>query len=356
MPIGDAFTIVPNVARREISHPETGVKRYYYSGTISSDMVRLLTFVPVREESKKSYLAEVTDGGYQRPGSATRMRLFGDFVRQNPLSVVPPVMLSGRGKWTFDEASQSLQVYAPAAIIDGQHRVGGYAYLFDEDQIPRSIEFILLPDLDPKEEVDEFLTINTTQKGVPKSLNVLLAGVFDGSEDALVALELDNRQDSPFFNKITQVQRTKGDLFSLAAVQKSVTRTFDHGVFEGIDLDQKVDIMFRYWTLIADNFPEEWDDISKDPKDHEFKLLETTGLIAWSLAAKDILAPAYEMETRSVNWERVERQIQKLSIQGALDWRKNGEFQGVAGEVGGRRICKKMQQILAMHASRDDED
>jgi hypothetical protein len=36
-----------------------------------------------------------------------------------------------------------------------------------------------------------------------------------------------------------------------------------------------------------------------------------------------------------------------LATPGTLDWRKDGEFQGLTGEVGGAKIHKKMQLVLA---------
>jgi DNA sulfur modification protein DndB len=312
-----------------------------------SDKIKMLTYVPVLEQSKKTYLNEEPADGYQRPGSAVRMRAFGEYVQENPLAVVPPIILSARGKWPFNEEDGSLHVEAPATIIDGQHRAGGYAYLFEKDGIPRSVEFFLLPDLEREQETDEFLTINTTQKGVPKSLGVLL----EANDDALVAEELRTRDDSPFKDRITRVVKKKGELFSLAAVARNVGRTFRHGAFEGVGLDEKVEIVLEYWTKIADAFPEEWQDIDRTQQDQQFKLLETTGLIAWSLAADDILGPAFDPETKTMNWDRVEASLGKISTPGALDWLKDGEFQGLTGEVGGARIHKKMQLLLARGAA-----
>ena len=179
----DQPAVLKGVVRRSISHPETGEVRHYYLGTVGSDLIRDLTFVPVVEASKKAgFLVERPEAGYQRSGSATRMRLFAKFLRENPMSVVPPVVLSGRGKWKFETQDATdfgkLIIEDAAAIIDGQHRVGGYVSLFDEGR-KTSVDFVLLPDLQPEEEVNEFLSINNTQKGVPAALNAFLKAEFD---------------------------------------------------------------------------------------------------------------------------------------------------------------------------------
>ncbi|OBK22400.1 DGQHR domain-containing protein [Mycobacterium asiaticum] len=341
-----------NVVRREISNPETGEKRHFYVGTIRSDIARALTFVPVLESSTKTYLEEWTTDGYQRPGSAARMRQFGNYVSQNPLSVVPPVILSGRDAWRFKGNSDvgSLEIYEAAAVVDGQHRLGGYVYLYETDKQPRQIDFFLLADLNLEQEKDEFLAINNTQRGVPKSINVLL----EQTDDSIVGSELNTRDDSPFKGRITIAKAPVGALFSLAAVAKNVGRTFNHGAFTDVSVDVKIDIMVDYWNRISDAFPEEWEDITKKNADKCFKLLETTGLIAWSLAGSDILAPSFDRDLAMMHWDVVNAKINHLALAGALDWRKDGEFQGLTGEVGGAKIHKKMQQILATKHDLED--
>lgn len=341
-----------NVVRRVVRNPETGETRYFYVGTIRSDLARALTFVPVLEHSTKTYLAEKVEEGYQRPGSAARMRQFAQYVSENPLSVVPPVILSGRDSWRFKGANDvgNLEIFDAAAVVDGQHRLGGFVHLYESDEQPREVDFFLLADLTLTQEKDEFLAINNTQRGVPKSINVLL----EQSDDSVVGSELNSRDDSPFRARITIAKAPPGALFSLAAVAKNVGRTFNHGAFTDVSVDKKIDIMVDYWNRISDAFPEEWDDINRKGSEKEFKLLETTGLIAWSLAGSDVLGPSFDPDMGMMNWDVVGAKIGHLAMPGALDWRKDGEFQGLTGEVGGARIHKKMQQVLATKQDLED--
>jgi DNA sulfur modification protein DndB len=343
---------LPNIVRRTISDPESGEVREYFLGTVRSDLAKSLTFVPVKEESRRTYLVEETTEGYQRPGSAVRMKAFATFVREHPLSVVPPVVLSGRDAWKFSGKGDhgEIEVYGPAAIVDGQHRVGGYVFLYESENFLRNVDFILLVGLERDDEIAEFLSINETQKGVPKSLNVLLGG----SDEAMLGVALDEDEGSPLKGRIAQVTKTKEQLFTLAAVAKNIGRTFAHGAFESANTDAKLEVLIRYWDLISEIFPDEWEDVSRRPQDT--KMLETTGLIAWSLAAEDILGPAFDPDTQTVNWDMVRAKIEKLAVPGALDWRKDGEFQGLTGEVGGAKIHRKIQQILAVGAIADEEN
>lgn len=334
---------IDGMVRRTYSDPSTGESRDYYFGSIRSDLIKNLTFVPVKEPSKRTFLQERETDGYQRPGSAARMKLFSKYLVEHPLSVVPPVVLSARGNWDFSGKGDfgSLTVFEPAAIVDGQHRVGGYVQLFESSEDVRNVDVLILANLSLEEETEEFLAINNTQRGVPKSLNVLLGG----SDEAVIAVQLDEDPSSPFHDRIQQVTKKKGDLFTLAAMEKNIKRTFSHGAFDGLDLDSRLEILTKYWLQIADAFPEEWGDMDRSPM--TFKLLETTGLIAWSLSASDILGPSFDPGTGAMNWDKVKANLDILAADGALDWRKDGEFQGLTGEVGGARIHKKVQQLLS---------
>ncbi|MFW5471102.1 DGQHR domain-containing protein [Knoellia sp. CPCC 206435] len=338
-------TVIEKVVRRFIED-EHGNRRDYYVGALRNDHAKMITFVPVAENSTRTFLEENTADGYQRPGSAARMSLFAKYAEEHPLAVVPPVVLSGRGRWSFVSEKNSdfgrLEVEEPAAIIDGQHRMGGYVKLWDKSKMRREVDFVLLPNLVLEEEKQEFLAINNTQKGVERSLTTLLLE----SDEALVGVEMDEREDSPFKGRIQQVKKQRQHIFSLAAVAKNVGRTFSHGGFDDTPVDVKADIMIKYWELIGEAFPEEWDDLSKPtPKLFQFKLLETTGLIAWSYAATDVLAPSYDPSMQSVNWGSVRARLQTVADRD-FDWSKSGEFSNATGEVGGKLIHKAIQKAL----------
>ncbi len=340
---------IEGVVRRTLTDPSSGKERDYYFGSVESDRIRALTFVPVLEESPRTYLNERTEAGYQRYASPTRMNLFADYLRNNPLSVVPPVVLSGRGRWEFEGDSVGrLIVQDAAAIIDGQHRVGGYVRLYEQSGQVRPVDFILLPSLSLEEEKQEFVTINNTQVGVTKALTAYL----QASDDAQVAWELNLRDDSPFCGKITRQKMQRQHLFALHSVAKNVGRTFSHGALVDLSVDAKVDMMIRYWTMIADYHPTEWADIEKSSRgEFEFKLLELTGFIAWSWAAEDILGPAFDPERQAMNWDLVEAKIRRLGESRCVDWAKDGKFQGLTGEVGGKKIHSEIQWCLQAASS-----
>src|ERR1700674_2536002 len=213
---------IDNVLRRD-----TGDRTYYF-GTIPSDKVKNVTFVPVLESSPKTPLIENTNDGYQRPGTLARMNKFKNFLKDNPNSLVPPVLLSGRGKWVFTPGDNggplgSLALKGSAAILDGQHRLGGFVALYENDNDVRDIDFLLLENLELAEEVKEFVIVNNTQVGVPKSLNYFLAQDVAGlgelvggiTDEIWIAWQLNLREDSPFLGRITRIKRGPEHFFQL---------------------------------------------------------------------------------------------------------------------------------------------
>ena len=342
------IAIVENVIRRESSRAN-GDNYVYYLAQIRASLAYDLTFVPVLADEAKlvkrarKYLQE-TDNGYQRPGSYRRMEAFARYLLDEDAAYTPAIVLSSRGQWDFVQASNSLVANQPAAIIDGQHRMGGFIAALQEDGIDRIIDVVIL-DVDGNAEEKAFLDINSNAKSVSTGI----VAVLGRNIDAQVASALNSHPGSIFRDRFYISQVRPGTLFNIASVAKNISTTFSHGVFEGIkeDVDLKFEIMLGYWEIIASEFAEEWDDIEQKKLDRSYKLLELTGLIAMSLSADEILAPAFDMKASAIDFEKVERTVRYLAESKALDWRKNGEFRGLTGHVGGSQIHKRIQQILS---------
>jgi len=327
----------------------------YLFGTIRSDKVKNVTFVPVIEQSHKTYLNESVEEGYQRPGSDSRMRAFSKFLSENPNSVVPPILLSGRGNWKFETAGHEqdlgkLIIQDRAAIVDGQHRLGGFVHLYESKNKVCDIAFILLPALTYEEEQNEFVTVNNSQKGVPKPLTAYL----EDKPEAQVGWGLNIESNSPFEGKITRTRMERTHLFALHSVSRQVKRLFTPEGLEldpNLDVDEKIEFMSRYWRIIAKQLKNEWADIEKleDPEikgnrrsSFEYKLLELTGLIAWAYTGAHIFRRSYSEES-GMNWDNVARLVKAAS---KIEWRKDGEYKGRTGEVGGKIMASDMIRLL----------
>ena len=103
----------------------------------------------------------------------SRMNKIKKYFQDNPNRLVPPVILSGRGEWVYSEQGEgpvgSLTMQDRAAIIDGQHRVGGLVALYEDTGEVREVDFVCFENLTLQQEIDEFVTINGEQTGVPKA-------------------------------------------------------------------------------------------------------------------------------------------------------------------------------------------
>ena len=68
----------------------------------------------------------------------------------------------------------NLKLEGKAAIVDGQHRVGGIVAHYEQTQGAISFDFICFENLSLEDEKAEFKTINGKQVGVPKALQEFL--------------------------------------------------------------------------------------------------------------------------------------------------------------------------------------
>lgn len=342
------MSILKDVLKSEIQG------RVFYFGLIPSELLHSCLFVPVLEESPRNnnYVREQLDreNNYQRPGSRSRQRKFSEFLKEHGNSVVPPIVLSTRGGWVFesdgDESTGTLEIQSPAAIIDGQHRAGGFICRHGEDEQSRPVPFIAIPNLTLTQEKDEFLVINTTQKGVPKSQGVFLT---ESAEQEVANLL--NTEDGVFKDRLSIARKARHHLWSFNQVVKSIKELFSHGKFSELSVDTKHFFFEKYWEKIKEACAEEWeedypkldDPESRGRNDFEYKLLETTGLIAWCDVGSQVLSNGFEPSTGSMNWEFVKTCVEDLAN---MDWAKDGKYSGWTGTVGARKIVEDMEMQL----------
>ncbi len=329
----------------------------FYKGAFLSDIAKQITQVHVFEASKddKNHVTERTqiDGreGYQRPATQSRQNKFAKYLsgRTDGTTFAPPVILNASGHWTFtpdsrNDAFGTLTVDGPANIIDGQHRLGGFIKHFtDAENDPREVDFIAYDNLDHEQEKWVFHTINTTQKGVPGALSVIID---DTEWQNRVARKIATESSSPFMGKISMAgQPGKQYLWKLNAVAKNVERMFKSQAFRETPEEDRYDLFVSYWEKVRDTHSEAWDDIDRDPRDRQHKLLELTGLIAYCRLFDFRFSHNYNATTRLMHWTAVEKDLDNLVER--LELVKDGEFKGQTGEYGAGQIFGRMQEILA---------
>jgi DGQHR domain-containing protein len=159
-----------------------------------------------------------------------------------------------------------------AQIIDGQHRVAGIEAAIEDDPKLGKLELpvVIFENLTTKMCADIFLSINTEQKPVPRSL------VFDLYGEASVhivdpaavrardiAIYLNETDNSPYFGEIKfpgDPPRRGG--ISLSTVVTAIKPLVeDKGVFEQIDvreLEMQRKIIFNLLTVLKKKYGEKW--------------------------------------------------------------------------------------------------
>ena len=330
----------------------TGLK--YFLGTLHASEIKELTMVPVVTRSPPTadnpelQLNEHSSDGYQRAGDTNRMAKIAEFVKQRPACVIPPVLLSCRGKWNFHASSKNpstgvLIAEDLAAIVDGQHRLGGLWRLsMDANSSPdlknRVVPFMAVADMTLEDEKQEFVDINGNQRGVKKSLLRYLDRHATFSGRAATALMED--EESVFKGRIDEQKKRDWTLMLFGATQECVDEMFGRALqikkFDpGINAHQQesaLEFALQYWRTLRDALPKFWSDIERMPsvavrKSKEYpgttafryRLLEETGLRAFSRLGCDLFAMTWMDALQTPSWETIAKYLESLGGSEKID-------------------------------------
>jgi DNA sulfur modification protein DndB len=314
----------------------------YYLGTITPTQIMELTFVPCVVNVNDDVLAIRTQHGYQREGDKKRMTQIKDFYSTNTSSLIPPVLLSTRGAWKFfpktaNSALGSIEATDQAAIIDGQHRLGGLSMIAHDSEssdnaLHRNIPFMAVEFGDVKIESEEFEVINGKQKGIkPSHLKYIRKNESFGGNAASM---LKDDPDSVFAGRIAISTRADYDIITFKAATDLVAHTFDK-VFcqnafrpESSEENQQkaMSMLLSYWKAVSQVFGNMWADIQVLPSSganktsnnpgrskFEYRLLEETGLRAFARLGSNILYKSWMPASSDIAWNTVEDHLRKVS-------------------------------------------
>jgi DNA sulfur modification protein DndB len=193
----------------------------YYSFSMEPEKLLKIGYVLHRNKANKKLMPT-----YQRLIKKARLKSVQEFVEDGgffPNSIIIDIF-TNRKKIRFDQSSNQAEnslskigvLYLPkqyrsAFIIDGQHRLYGYAN--SEYKNKNTIPVVAFVNLERKEQVRLFMQINENQKAVPKNLrNTLNSDLLwdsDNLDDQVKALKLQIAQDlgeelsSPLYDRVT---------------------------------------------------------------------------------------------------------------------------------------------------------
>jgi len=192
----------------------------YYSFSIEPEKLLKIGYVLHRNKANVKYMPT-----YQRLIKKSRLKSIQDFVDEGnffPNSIIININTLGK-KLNFDLASPQCEnsisrigilhlpkSYRSAFIIDGQHRLYGYAN--SQFKIKNTIPVVAFVDLDRWQQVRLFMQINENQKSVSKSLrNDLDADLLWDSESPkerikalklFIAKTLGEDIESPLYDRV----------------------------------------------------------------------------------------------------------------------------------------------------------
>ncbi len=163
-----------------------------------------------------------------------------------------------------------------AQIIDGQHRLAGIRAAIEEDPKINDLQLpvAIYENLSTRECADIFLSINTEQKTVPRSLVFDLYGLAsEPTIDAAVvrardiAIFLNEEESSPYRDliKFPGAPRRKGGIALSTAVTALKELVEERGSFEQIgapELELQQRIILNYFNVLAGKYDNKWNESS----------------------------------------------------------------------------------------------
>ncbi|MCL2561590.1 MAG: DGQHR domain-containing protein [Rikenellaceae bacterium] len=264
----------------------------YYAFSIEPEKLLKISFVLHRSKANTNMMPT-----YQRIIRKNRLQSIHKFIEEEkgyfPNSIVISIDCGKKADLGFDPANTQVpssvatagilhlpKKYRSAFIIDGQHRLYGYANSSYKES--NSIPVVAFLNLDRSEQVKLFMQINENQKPVQKNLRVTLsADLLWTSSDyteqmtalrSRVALFLGEDRKSPLFDKISIGEDKK--IITSAQIDIALKRSHflgnvtknkieKLGIFYKGNIDETYEKLTLYLTLcfdyIKDNVEEIWE-------------------------------------------------------------------------------------------------
>ena len=253
--------------------------QYRFIAVQQHDKTFYLCNIPATILTKVAYAAvrgrDDEEGAVQRVLNARRISNIKDFALQNgyfPNSIV--MNWRNPGEISIDENSQILSfdvASRKAQLIDGQHREAGLAAAIIDDGSFASFEVpvALYVGLTTKECADIFLSINTEQKPVHRSLVFDLYEIADeqiidipAARARDIASEL-NGKGAPYYGmiKFPGEQPRKGGVALSTAVTAIKPLIESNGTFDQIGLstlESQTRVILNYFTALKSFYGDEW--------------------------------------------------------------------------------------------------
>lgn len=245
-----------------------------------------------------------------------------------------------------------------AFIVDGQHRLGAFAFTEDETIDDYELPVTIFIEMEISLQAEVFGVVNSKQKPVNKSLLYDLRELSDNDDDSIkrchaIAKWFNENENSPFYNKIKMLGTGYGSLSQSAFIDelvKYVEKRDGRYSYRSFlkDVDNKLIIkrLYDYFRAIKEIYGEDvWDDTDN------YVLTKTTGFGALMKAFYYIYIYMYVKDikfTRS-NFDSILKPIKR-----ATDFSSN-EVGKSAGQGLQRLLSKRILSVILFKKKYSDE-
>ena len=216
-------------------------KHRFYTLTMPSDVLAKTCTVEARIENSMD--------GFQRKLDEKRAREIADYIDQGFGTIPNSIVLSAqeRAHFAYSRPRKTVtfrQVPGAFLILDGQHRVYGFALATSELRVP----VVIYSQLTRKEECRLFIDINTKQRPVPSELLLdikALADTENETEASFRALfdRFASDTNSALYGLLSPSSRARGKL-SRVTFNSAVRSTWS--AFEGAEADRAYQVLAAY--------------------------------------------------------------------------------------------------------------
>jgi DNA sulfur modification protein DndB len=204
--------------------------------------------------SEVSRAHEDPEIGYQRHLAENRAKKIAYYIDNGNL-IPGSIVMSAQQSAVFKYSEKTEKIsfideQGSFFVIDGQHRLYG-AHLSQQD--PQFVVTIF-DDLELQGEVQYFLDVNSTQRGVPKTLQLEILKFSEPEESQeLIRInlfkELNTNPRSPLCGKMSATKSVVGKLTHVP-FQKAIDPLFKMSAFNQASTDQKAKLLMNFLNAI----------------------------------------------------------------------------------------------------------